>query len=126
MGKNSSQMRMLFIDINDLVPETIYLKQIDNLVDFEFIYELAAPFYSTNGRKSIDPVTLIKILLIGYLYGIKSEHRLVEEIQLNIAYRWLCGLDLSDNALEHSLFSQACGGEFMTIRFFRIFLIILL
>ena len=106
MGKNSGQMKMLFIDISELVPETHLLKQIDKLVDFEFIYELAAPFYSTKGRRSMDPVTLIKILLIGYLYGIKSERRLVEEVQLNIAYRWFCGLDLSDNIPEHSLFSQ--------------------
>lgn len=106
MGKNSGQMKMLFIDISELVPETHLLKQIDKLVDFEFIYELAAPFYSTKGRRSIDPVTLIKMLLIGYLYGIKSERRLVEEVQLNIAYRWFCGLDLSDNIPEHSLFSQ--------------------
>ena len=75
-------------------------------MDFEFIYELAALFYSTKGRRSIDLVTFIKMLLIGYLYGIKSERRLVEEVQLNIAYRWFCGLDLSDNIPEHSLFSQ--------------------
>ena len=106
MGKNSRQLKMLFIDIDDLVPENHLLKQIDKLVDFEFIYELAAPYYSTKGRKSIDPVTLIKMLLIGYLYGIKSERRLVEEVQVNIAYRWFCGLDLSDNVPEHSLFSQ--------------------
>ena len=106
MGKNSRQLKMLFIDIDDLVPENHLLKQIDKLVDFEFIYELAAPYYSTKGRKSIDPVTLIKMLLIGYLYGIKSERRLVEEIQVNIAYRWFCGLDLADNVPEHSLFSQ--------------------
>ena len=65
MGKNSRQLKMLFIDIDDLVPENHLLKQIDKLVDFEFIYELAAPYYSTKGRKSIDPVTLIKMLLIG-------------------------------------------------------------
>ena len=106
MGKNSRQLKMLFIDIDDLVPENHLLKQIDKLVDFEFIYELAAPYYSTKGRKSIDPVTLIKMLLIGYLYGIKSERRLVEEVQVNIAYRWFCGLDLSDNVPEHSLFSH--------------------
>ena len=106
MGKNSRQLKMLFTDIDDLVPENHLLKQIDKLVDFEFIYELAAPYYSTKGRKSIDPVTLIKMLLIGYLYGIKSERRLVEEVQVNIVYRWFCGLDLSDNVPEHSLFSQ--------------------
>ena len=87
---------MLFIDINDLVLENHLLKQIDKLVDFEFIYKLAAPYYSTKGQKSIDLVTLIKMLLIGYLYSIKSEQRLVEELQVNIAFHWFCDLDLSD------------------------------
>ncbi len=97
---------MLFIDINELVLENHLLKQIDRIVDFAFIYELAGPYYATKGRKSIDPVTLIKMLLIGYLYGIKSERQLVEDVQLNIAYRWFCGLELSDKVPEHSLFSQ--------------------
>ena len=69
---------MLFIDIDDLIPENHLLKQIDKLVDFEFIYELATPYYSMKGRKSIDPVTLIKMLLIGYLYGIKSERQTLQ------------------------------------------------
>lgn len=66
------------------MPKNHLLKQIDTMVDFEFIYELATPYYSMKGRESIDPVTLIKMLLIGYLYGIKSERRLVEEVQLNL------------------------------------------
>lgn len=72
MGKISGQMQMLFIDMNELLPENHLLKRIDSIVDFAFIYELVAPYYATKGRKSIDPVTLIKMLLIGYLYGIKS------------------------------------------------------
>ena len=106
MGKISGQMQMLFIDTNELVPENHLLKQIDRIVAFAFIYELAGPYYATKGRKSIDPVTLIKMLLIGYLYGIKSERQLVENVQLNIAYRWFCGLELVDKVPEHSLFSQ--------------------
>ena len=126
MGKISGQMRMFIIDINELVPETHMLKRIDKLVDFDFIYKLAAPYYSATGRRSIDPVTLLKMLLIGYLYGIKSERRLVEEVQLNIAYRWFCGLELSDKVPDHSCSVKTGGGDFMTARFFRIFLIKLL
>lgn len=100
---------MLFIDINDLVVGNHLLKQIERLVDFEFIYELAEPYYSTKGRKSVDPVTLIKMLLIGYLYEIKSECRPLEEVQVNIVYRWFCGLDLTDNVPEH------CGLEVLGI-----------
>lgn len=87
-------MKMLLIEINDLILENHLLKQIDRIVDFEFIYDLAVSYCATKGCKSIDPVTLIKMLLIGYLYGIKSERRLVKEVQLNIAYRLFCGLDL--------------------------------
>ena len=119
MGKISGQMRMFIIDINELVPETHMLKRIDKLVDFDFIYKLAAPYYSATGRRSIDPVTLIKMLLIGYLYGIKSERRLVEEVQLNIAYRWFCGLELSDKVPEHSLFSQNRRRRFHDSTLFR-------
>lgn len=119
MEKISGQMRMFIIDINELVPETHMLKRIDKLVDFDFIYKLAAPYYSTTGRRSIDPVTLIKMLLIGYLYGIKSERRLVEEVQLNIAYRWFCGLELSDKVPDHSLFSQNRRRRFHDSTLFR-------
>ena len=119
MEKISGQMRMFIIDINELVPETHMLKRIDKLVDFDFIYKLAAPYYSATGRRSIDPVTLIKMLLIGYLYGIKSERRLVEEVQLNIAYRWFCGLELSDKVPDHSLFSQNRRRRFHDSTLFR-------
>lgn len=97
---------MLFIDINTMVPENYLLKQIGKKINFSFIYEVAAPYYATTGRKSIEPVVLIKMQLIRYLYGIKSERRLVEEVNLNIAYRWFCNTELSDRVPEHLLFSQ--------------------
>ncbi len=62
--------------------------------------------YSDKGRASVDPVILLKMLIVGYLYGIKSERRLEEEINLNIAYRWFCGLGISDKVADHSMFSQ--------------------
>ena len=58
------------------------------------------------GRPSVDPVSMFKMLLIGYLYGIKSERRLVEKVQLNIAYRWFCGFELDDTIPDHSTFSK--------------------
>jgi transposase len=75
------------------------LRQIKNCVKFDFIYEKAAPYDSHMGRKSIVPVILIKMLLIGYLYGIKSERRLEEEASLNLVYRWFCGIDLTERAV---------------------------
>ena len=86
MGHQSRQMAMLFVDIESLIPETHLLRNIEQMVSFGFIYDLLAPYYPTTGRPSVDPVSMFKMLLIGYLYGIKSERRLVEEVQLNIAY----------------------------------------
>lgn len=88
------------------MPIILRLQKIDGLVDFSFIYEKAESLYSSQGRPSIDPVLLVKMLLIGYLYGIKSERRLEEEVALNLAYRWFCGLGLSGKVPDHSTFSQ--------------------
>ena len=94
MEKQTGQIQMVIFNIDSMIPEPHLLRQIKNCVNFDFIYEKTAPYYSKVGRKSIDPVILIKMLLIGYLYGIKSERRLAEEVSLNLAYRWFCGLDL--------------------------------
>ena len=96
MGRQSRQMAMIFVDIESLIPETHLLRKIERMVSFDFIYDLLAPYYPATGRPSVDPVSMFKMLLIGYLYGIKSERRLVEEVQLNIAYRWFCGFELDD------------------------------
>ena len=106
MGHRENQIEIVMMDIGELIPEYHLLKRIEKTISFAFIYELMKPYYSDRGRPSIDPVSIIKMLLIGYLYGIKSERRLVEEIQLNIGYRWFCGFQLSDKIPDHSLFSQ--------------------
>ena len=94
MGKQSGQIQMVILDIDSMIPEDHLLRRIKNCVNFDFIYEKAAPYYSHIGRKSIDPVVLIKMLLIAYLYGIHSELRLEQEVSLNRAYRRFCGIDL--------------------------------
>lgn len=88
MGKADRQMQLIIFDIESMIPQNHLLRQIKNGVNFDFIYEKAAPYYSHTGRKSIDPVVMIKIMLIRYLYGIKSERRLEEEVSLNLVYRW--------------------------------------
>ena len=88
MEKTDNQLLLIALDIDSMVPQNHLLRQIKNCVNFEFIYEKAAPYYSHTGRKSIDPVIMINMLLIGYLYGIKSERRLEEEVSLNPTYRW--------------------------------------
>ena len=95
------------------------MRRIKNCVNFDFIYEKAAPYYSNIGRKSIDPVILIKMLLIGYLYGIKSERRLEEEVSLNLAYHWFCDMDLMQKVPDHSMFSQNRRRGFKDSTIFR-------
>ena len=106
MGRQSRQTAMIFVDIESLIPETHLLRKIERMVSFDFIYDLLAPYYPATGRPSVAPVSMFKMLLIGYLYGIKSERRLVEEVQLNIAYRWFCGFELDDTIPNHSTFSK--------------------
>lgn len=106
MGIQSRQIQMVILDIDSMIPKNHLLRQIKDHVNFDFIYEKAAPYYSNIGRKSIVPVILMKMLLIGYLYGIKSERRLEEEVSLNLAYRWFCGIELMHRVPEHSTFSQ--------------------
>ena len=103
MGRQSRQMAMIFVDIESLIPETHLLRKIERMVSFDFIYDLLAPYYPATGRPSVDPVSMFKMLLIGYLYGIKSERR---GGGLNIAYRWFCGFELDDTIPNHSTFSK--------------------
>lgn len=106
MGRQSGQMSMVILDIAELIPANNLLRKIYQTISFDFIYDLAAPHYTANGRPSVDPVSMFKMLTVGYLYGIKSERRLVQEIQLNIAYRLFCGFELGEKIPDHSTFSK--------------------
>lgn len=106
MGRTDGQMRMIVLDLSELIPTNHLLRKIEASISFSFIYDLLAPFYPAVGGPSVDPVSMFKMLLVGYLYGIKSERRLVQEIQLNIAYRWFCGFELADKIPDHSTFSK--------------------
>jgi transposase len=119
MGKKNGQIQMVILDIDYMIPDDHLLRQIKDCVNFNFIYEKASPYYSNVGRKSIDPVVLIKMLLIGYPYGIKSERRLEEEVSLNLAYRWFCRIDLMHRVPDHSTFSQNRKRRFKDASIFR-------
>jgi transposase len=110
---------MVMIDMEELIPKDHLVRKIKKSIDFDFIYEKAETYYSPIGRPSIDPVCLMKMLLVGYLYGIRSERRLEEEITLNIAYRWFCGFDLMDGIPDHSVFSQNRRRRFNDSSIFR-------
>ena len=79
--------------LDDHVPADQMLRAIDRFLDFDALRRHLAPFYSTTGRPSIDPELMIRMLLVGYCFGIRSEWRLCEEVHLNLAYRWFCRLD---------------------------------
>lgn len=96
-----------FVSIDALVPQDHLLRRIERAVDFSFIRERVAGLYSAdNGRPAIDPVILFKMLVIGYLYGIRSERQLARDIQVNVAYRWFMGLTLKDKVPDASTLSQ--------------------
>lgn len=103
--KKREQIHMLCMD--EMVPSNHLLRIIDKAIDWSFIYELVEDKYSQDtGRPSMDPVTLIKIPLIQYLYGIKSMRQTVKEIEVNVAYRWFLGLDMTDKVPHFSTFGK--------------------
>lgn len=104
--KESHQNEMEFVSIEELVPKDHLLRKIDKVIDLSFIYDKVEHLYSAdNGRPPIDPVLLFKMLLIGYLFGVRSERQLEREVQVNMAYRWYLGLGLRERAPDHSTIS---------------------
>ncbi len=123
MGRRSGQIGMQIVDVEMMIPENHLLRKIERMVRFDFIYELLTPYYPSNGRPSVDHISMFKMLLVGYLYGIKSERRLVEEVRLNLAYRWFCGFELHEaipQITPHSA-KRACGSGSKAICFRRCF-----
>ncbi|WP_298305560.1 IS1182 family transposase [uncultured Erythrobacter sp.] len=114
MGERTVMQEALFYSfrIEDHVPGDHLLRSIDRFVDLDGIREHLKPFYSSMGRPSIDPELMIRMLIIGYCMGIRSERRLCEEVHLNLAYRWFCRLDLDGAVPDHSTFSKNRHGRF--------------
>jgi len=110
--QDGSQIRLMVVDLDRLVPEDHLLRRIRERVEFDFIYGKVRHLYKVGGRPSIDPVMLVKMWLIGYLYDIRSERRLEQEVHLNLAYRWLLGLDLEQRVPDHSTLSANRNGRF--------------
>lgn len=107
LGKAENyRLDQVTVAVEDLVPADHFLRTIDAMIDFRFIDEQLAPYYSpTVGRPSIPPITLFKMMFIGYFYGIRSERQLEKELQTNVAYRWFLGLSLTDRIPDHSTIS---------------------
>jgi transposase len=121
MGHNGGNQNRLFYSFNleDHVPANHLLRGVDQFFDLADLRDYLAPFYSHTGRPSIDPELMIRMLIIGYCFGIRSERRLCEEVQLNLAYRWFCRLGLEDAVPEHSTFSKNRHGRFRESDAFR-------
>ena len=108
MGKRQFAPKVYYqLSLDSLVPPDHLLCQISEAVDFSFIYPLARPYYSHTGQPSVDPIVLFKALLIGFLYSITSERRLMREVQVNLAYRWFLGYDLDESIPDHRVLSKA-------------------
>ena len=121
MGQLPAAQNALFYDfcLEKHIPDDHLLRQINQFLDFDQIRQHLEPFYSTTGRPSIDPELMIRMLLVGYCYGIRSERRLCEEVNFNLAYRWFCRLGLEAEVPDHSSFSKNRHGRFRDAETFR-------
>lgn len=114
MGERTVMQEELFygFSLERHVPDDHLLRAIDRFVDLSNIRRHLAPFYSPIGRPSIDPELLIRMLIVGYCFGIRSKRRLCQEVHLNLAYRWFCRLGLESDVPDHSTFSKTRHGRF--------------
>lgn len=114
MGPKQEALGSLFYEfsLEDHVPADHLRRSIDRFVDLSSVRTHLAPSYSSTGRPSIDPELIIRMQIIGYTHGIRSERRLCDEVHLNLAYRWFCRLDLTDPIPDHSTFSKNRHGRF--------------
>ncbi len=121
MGSNDKPQDEFFYAFNlgDVVPQDHLLRDIDRLLDFTELREHLAPYYSHTGRPSVDPELMIRMMLIGYCLGIRSDRLLCEEVKLNLAYRWFCKLSINDKVPDHSTFSKNRHGRFREAEAFR-------
>jgi transposase len=121
MGDRQVMQEDLFYEfsIEKHVPNDHLLRGIDRFVDLEDIRAQLRPYYASTGRPSIDPELMMRMLIAGYCFGIRSERRLCEEVSLNLAYRWFCRLNLTDPVPDHSTFSKNRHGRFRQSGLFR-------
>jgi transposase len=120
MGHHArSESLFYYFRLEDQVAENHLLRLIDEHIDFNFVREHLKDSYSDTGRPSIDPELLLRIVLIGYLYGISSERKLVEELRMHLAWRWFTGLGFDQEIPHHSTFSKNLHGRFQESKLFE-------
>jgi len=120
MGQHSrTESLFYYFRLEEQIPADHLLRIIDGHMDFRFVREQLKDFYSSTGRPSIDPEVLLRLLLIGYLYGITSERRLMDEVRMHLAYRWFTRLGFDQEVPDHSTFSKNRHGRFRQSGVFR-------
>ena len=113
MGRQVEQAALFYeFRLEERVPGDHLLRRVDAMLDLSWVRGHMAEHYSATGRPSIDPELMVRMLLVGYLYGIRSERRLCEEVELNLAYRWFCRLGLDGRVPDHSTFTKSRHGRF--------------
>jgi len=121
MGRGKTEQGQLFyaFDLETVVPDDHQVRRISAVLDLSWVRTELAPHYSHTGRPSIDPELMIRMLIVGYVFAIRSERALCREVQLNLAYRWFCGLGIEDKIPDHSAFTRARNERFRDHDIFR-------
>jgi transposase len=121
MGRlNHSQGRLFYwFCLEGAIPDDHLVRKVAAVLDLSWVHAELAPHYPDNGRPSIDPELMIRMLIIGYVFAIRSERALCRDVQVNLAYRWFCGLSIEDKVPDHSAFSRARNERFRNSDIFR-------
>src|SRR3989440_12153663 len=121
MGRLNHDQEQLFysFSLEEAVPDDHLVREIAAVLDLAWVRVELAPYYSSTGRPSIDPELIIRLLIIGYVFAIRSERALCRDVQVNLAYRWFCGLSIEDKIPDHSAFSRARNERFRESDIFR-------
>lgn len=122
MGRQESAQDQFFYNfcLDDVVPVDHLVRRIDAVLDLSWLHGELTPYYSHTGRPSIDPELMMRMLIIGYVFAIRSERQLCSEVQVNLAYRWFCRLGIEDDVPDHSVFSRARHERFREAETFRL------
>jgi transposase len=121
MGRLEREQEQLFYSfrLDEAVPDGHPVRGIAAVLDLSWVHTELAPYYPKIGRPSLDPVLMIRMLLVGYVFAIRSERMLCREVKVNLAYRWFCGLSIEDKIPDHSAFSRARNERFCDSDIFR-------
>jgi transposase len=121
MGRLNHEQEQFFYSfrLDDAVPGDHPVRRIAAVLDLGWVYSELAPYYPKIGRPSVDPVLMIRMLIVGYVFGIRSERVLCRDVAVNLAYRWFCGLSIEDKVPDHSVFSRARNERFCNCGIFR-------